>query len=618
MGQFCEWFAIYQSGSILIVFQAGVISEWASDTKQFLLEHFDTIHNSPSHIYHSALPLSPPSSWIYQQYIAKASPVVKVIRGLLAGWGMCSRTTPLRGYPMTLSHHHNSIAVGSGSGDIIVLNAVTGGQSGVLSGHTRGVACVVFSSDGTSLVSGSLDKTVKLWDVQTGGVVKTFSGHTNSVGSVSISEDCSVIASGSSDKSICLWNVQTEECYQTIQQQKWVSHIVLSPADTLHLISISGGKVWQWGADGCQIQPPFDGSHAAFSSDGTQFVSCFEKTITVHNSSSGAIVTEFQVVDNAHRCCFSPDNGLVAVVAGRITYCWDITTSEPKLVETFIGHTATIVSVIFSSSTTLISASRDKSVKFWQIGAQSTDSAAIDLKPASLPPVPIKSVSLQSDEAIALTSDSSGVIKIWDIPTGTCKTSFQTPARHHNRGDAQLVNGRLIFVWSVGQTIHAWDSESGELLWEMDVPWDDGIDDLKISGGGSWVFGTCIPWMWTWSLQTGEVIEKMDIGIEHFPGSLIVDGSKAWVCWLISNYKGWDFGVPGSTPVELLYAPAPPVPGKHWDYKQTEIKNPATGEVVFQLSRRFTQPVSEKHNTSYLVAGYQSGEVLILDLTNVK
>ena len=542
--------------------------------------------------------------------------MVKVIRGLVAGWGLCSRTIQLSGYPLTLSHHNSSIAVGSESGDIIILNAITGGQSGVLSGHTEAVNCAVFSSDGTSLVSGSGDKTVKLWDVQTGGVVKTFSGHTASVWSVSISEDCTTIASGSLDKSICLWNVQTEQCYQTIQQQSGVSHIIFSPADTQHLISISGGKVWQWGANGCQIQPPFDGTHAAFSSDGAQFVSCFEKTITVHNSNSGAVVTEFQVDYDAHRCCFSPDNGLVAVAAGKIAYCWDVTTSEPKLVETFIGHTDFITSVIFSSSTTLISASGDVSVKFWQIGAQPTDPGVIDLKPTFLPSAPIMSVSLQSNEAIALTCDSSGVIKIWDIPTGTCKTSSQTPARHHDRGDAQLVNGRLVFVWSIGKTIYAWDSESGE-LWEMDVPWIY-VQSLKISGGGSWVFGVGLPQMWAWSLQTGEVVEEIDIGIRHLLGSLIVDGSKVWACWNESDYKGWDFGIPGSTPVELPDAHTLPVSSKLWDCEQARIKNPATGEVVFQLSRRFANPVSVQCNTSYLVAGYESGEVLILDLTNMK
>jgi WD40 repeat protein len=120
-----------------------------------------------------------------------------------------------------LSYHNNSIAVGSEPGDIIILNAITGSQTAVLSGHTDEVNCLTFSSDGTSLVSGSDDCTVKLWDVQTGGVVKTFSGHTDWVWSVSISADCTIIASGSSDNTICLWNIQTGECQHVIRQQEY-------------------------------------------------------------------------------------------------------------------------------------------------------------------------------------------------------------------------------------------------------------------------------------------------------------------------------------------------------------------------------------------------------------
>ena len=46
-------------------------------------------------------------------------------------------------------------------------------------------------------MSGSNDKTVRLWDVQTGGVIKTFSGQTQGVQSVSISANYTTIASGS-------------------------------------------------------------------------------------------------------------------------------------------------------------------------------------------------------------------------------------------------------------------------------------------------------------------------------------------------------------------------------------------------------------------------------------
>ena len=145
--------------------------------------------------------------------------MVKVIKGVSAGWGACSRTTQLDSFTNTLSHHNNSIAVGSKHGDIIILNSITGSQSAVFSGHTNQVNCVVFSSDGTSLVSGSHDKAVKLWDIQTGGVVKTFFGHTHTVWSVSISADFTTIASGSADETVYLWNIQTGECCHAIQQQ---------------------------------------------------------------------------------------------------------------------------------------------------------------------------------------------------------------------------------------------------------------------------------------------------------------------------------------------------------------------------------------------------------------
>ena len=602
--------------SILMNFQEGVISEWANDGKRFLLEHFDTIQNYPSYIYHSALPLSPSSSWLYKHYIAEVSPVVKVVKGCSARWGVCSRTTLLSSLTWTLSHHGNSVAVGSEPGDITIINVITGSQSAVLSGHTTQVACVNFSSDGTLLVSGSQDKTVKLWDIQTGGVVKTFFGHKDEVLSVSISADSTTIASGSDDGDICLWNVQTGACYHTIKQQTSVSHVMFSPTDPQHLICVYNRMVWQWDADGCQIRHPFDGSHVTFSSDGAQFVSCFREGVMVHNSSSGATVTEFQVVDDVHKCCFSPNNGLIAVAVDETAYCWDITASEPKLVDTFIGHTNFITSLVFASSTTLISASCDKSVKFWQIGAQSTDPALIDLRPLSLPSAPMKSVALQSKEGIAITYDSDDIIKTWDISTGICKTSCQTPAQGPHKWDTQLINGRLIFVWYMYKRIHVWDAENGESLWEVNIP-GMGLEDIRISGDGFRVFGLYAPSIWAWSLQTGEVVGKMEIEFDGVLGSLIVDGSKVWTHWLVSNYKGWDFGIPGSAPVELPNTSIHPSCGL-WNHNQARVENPATGEVVFQLSGKLANPVSVQCDDSYLVAAYRSGEMLILDLTNVK
>ena len=594
-----------------MVFQAGVTLEWTNDSQRFLLEHFDTIQNSPSQIYCSALSLSP-HSWLHKCYSAELSPMVKVVKGLALGWGVCSRTVVLDTFPWTLSYHNNNIAVGSKPGDIIILDIITGTQTAVLSGHTDDVNCVAYSLDGASVVSGSDDKTVKLWDIQTGGVVKTFSGHAGWVWSVSISADYTTVASGSYDNTICLWDIKTGECHCKIEQTHKVDFVWFSLTDPQHLISVSNNQVWQWDVNGNQIKPPFAGSHIFFCPEGAQSVSCYKETITVCNSTTGATALEFQNTGGTvDQCTLSPDGRLVAVAAGRTTYCWNITGSEPQLVETFIGHTDNITSLVFSSPTTLISASFDKSVRFWQIGAQLIDQIIIDHKSTPLHSAPIMSITLHSKDGIFITSDSNGMVNTWDISTGIHKASFQTPAKGCKR-DVQLINERLILVWHADRKDHVWDVGKDELLFEVKV--QSLAEDLRISGDGSKFFHLYAPFVWAWSIQTGEVVGEVEIGYRGSGGSLIVDGSKVWAHWLQSEYKGWDFGILGSTPIQLSGMPVLSNDRILWDPKQGRIKDVVTGRVIFQLSGRFAHPTHVQCDFSYLGAGYETGEMLILGI----
>ena len=444
--------------------QAGASCKWVDDSLHFILEYFDAICNSPSQIYHSALPLCPSSSWLCKHYTAELSQEFKVVKGLPAGWGTCSRTVKFNHEPRTLTCWKNTIAVGLSSGEIITLDGITGIQTAILSGHTDYVRPLAFSPDGTSFVSGSDDMTVKLWDVQTGGVVKTFHGHTGFVLSVSISADCSMIASGSADHTIHLWDIQTEECHHDIEQQDWVWHVRFSPTDPQHLMSVSGKKVWHWNINGHQTSPAHNGSCIAFSLDGTQFVSCQYGDIVVQNSSSGGIETKFHVADsNIGQCCFSPDGRLIAAAAaaGQTAHVWDITSSHPHPIKTFVGHDRNISSLAFSSPSSLVSSSLDKSVKFWEVGTLQADPDVADPESTSLTSAGIKSITLQAEDGIAISSDSDGVVRTWDISTGLCKASFQTPAKGAKWSDVRLINSRLIFVWYEDEKIHIWDVEKG-------------------------------------------------------------------------------------------------------------------------------------------------------------
>ena len=57
-----------------------------------------------------------------------------------------------------------------------------------VSPHSAQVTSVAFSPDGRSVLSGSGDKTVKLWDAATGRLVRTFEGHSDWVNSVAFSQ----------------------------------------------------------------------------------------------------------------------------------------------------------------------------------------------------------------------------------------------------------------------------------------------------------------------------------------------------------------------------------------------------------------------------------------------
>ncbi|KAJ2700774.1 WD repeat protein Lub1 [Coemansia sp. IMI 203386] len=105
--------------------------------------------------------------------------------------------------PPTLSSPNGTIATGSNDKNILFWDPTDPAQPlSTLKGHTSNVCALTASKDGTVLVSGSWDKTAKVWI--NGQCKHTLKGHEQAVWAVLVLDDGSVLT-GSADNLICRW-----------------------------------------------------------------------------------------------------------------------------------------------------------------------------------------------------------------------------------------------------------------------------------------------------------------------------------------------------------------------------------------------------------------------------
>jgi mitogen-activated protein kinase organizer 1 len=82
-------------------------------------------------------------------------------------------------------------------------------QKSVMKGHIASVSSVVFNSKGEYCISGSYDKTIRLWNPFKEKCIKIYRGHGYQVVDVDVHTDNSQLASCGGDKTPFLWDVQS-------------------------------------------------------------------------------------------------------------------------------------------------------------------------------------------------------------------------------------------------------------------------------------------------------------------------------------------------------------------------------------------------------------------------
>ena len=163
----------------------------------------------------------------------------------------------------------------------------TGACLRVFSGHTDPLRAVALTETADLAVTASGgddtwrtdDNSVRLWDTTSGGCVRLLQGHTEPVRTVCISPDRKVVLSGSFDGTLRVWNLETEHCIQLFGHTSWINGACLSP-DARLAVSISNDKTlrfWDTTSGSClrtielQTEEP---SALCLSADGSTLIVC--------------------------------------------------------------------------------------------------------------------------------------------------------------------------------------------------------------------------------------------------------------------------------------------------------------------------------------------------------
>ncbi|KAF9786779.1 WD40-repeat-containing domain protein [Thelephora terrestris] len=582
-------------------------------------------------MYRHILPFCPLSSWLHEFYTSESLGEVKVVKGCPDKWGTCNRVVVPRGDPEALVYWKDMIAVGLRSGDIMILDAITGSSRSDFSGHEGSVVCLTFSPDGTLLVSGSVDATLRLWDIQTGGVMRTFR---DKACSVAISSDAITIASGGTH-TVRLWEVRTGACHRTIDVTPGGTVACLDFLSTVpgRLMSISGGVVQQWDVNGTETGPKFSGHHISFSSDGKHFVLCDEGPPTIRDTVSGkTIATLLSTGRDFSLCCFSPGDQFVAGVANETVYVWDIT-DTPLLIETFTPHSSSIFSLVYSPS--LVSTHSDGGIRFQRIYGGSLDSTTNKTKSMATSRARIIYTTLQAEKGIAISVDSAGTIERWDLSTGLPEVLLRVPGTEHVIG-ARLADSELTIVhrdhsFDSGWRVSTWDVGSGKMLRGKSLSGDvSTLDptlnrDLGISKDGKTFFVVDPVNIRTWSISTGESTgSSSHRSYTRTSISVSLDGPIIWIRALgRSQAWGWDSRDLKAPPLDTSEIPktlrlaCPHARGDGGSSGQSRIVDTTSGAEVFRLSGGFKNPGKAVWDGRYLCVGYGDGELLILDFVHM-
>ena len=424
------------------------------------------------------------------------------------------------------------------------------GQMRCLRGHTDAVTSVCATLDNRHVVSGSKDKTVRMWDVVTGREVRRIIGHTDAVTTVSVSPGGYHVISGSDDRSVRMWDVTTGHEVRNLTHTASVTTVCVTP-DGRHVVSATLDKcVWMWDIGAAVLVHKLEGhtgmvSAVSVTPDGRHVVSAsWDKSLRFWDVVTGREVRRLEGhTTSVLAVSVTPDGRHVVSGSVDSVRVWDVSTGREvrrQTANTYAGMAVTVTPdgrhvvlgshdsmrlwdvvtgrhmrrldghthVVHAVSVTpdgrhIISGSLDKCVQLWDVGT------GRDVRREEGHASAVMAVTVTPDGSRVVSGSWDESVRLWDVGTGR---EVRRLAEHTGAVFAVSLtpDGRHVVTGSSSKCVCLRDIETGREVRKLEGH-TDAVRSVTVTPDGCHVVsGSDDKSVRMWDIGTGGELLKLE------------------------------------------------------------------------------------------------------------
>ena len=365
------------------------------------------------------------------------------------------------------------VIVGCWGGEIALFDMETFERKAHWDAHGNCVNCLAVTADERLLVSGSRDKTAKVWDMNNGFDLVADCDVGCEVECADVTPDGKRFVVGDEDGTVSVWELESGRCVAQLlgRHERSVSSIAVSPTGKLAASGDWEGVIKLWSMNN---EPEIDSARSAVEGDnlGTSFLlRALARQFEMHSGEHGSELSNVSLfatlgghLNRVRALCFTTDGRkLVSGSDGDIVQIWDI-------------ETGIEVGVAFGGPTDVV-----------------------------------RSVSLSADEHKMFSVGDNGAMLVWTMD-GYMERRLQFAKEGVWVRDAKIVSDGEEVVWCGGSWVHVTDVRSDLSAADPGSRYKLSVDAMRVTPDGTLVIsgsgdGTLIVWDTATGLQVGTTIE---------------------------------------------------------------------------------------------------------------